>query len=354
MLSTDRRSFATRDQRGGEDHSDHDDSYYQRRWVPGNADPSVWTERVLETSEDLSSLLKRIEDQELQGGRLKTRQLGVLHEDPLTDMQLLTQNYTLPAVASALRDREDALQQAACLAEEGRIDELIEMLKIFHPKYVLEQRLHRRQLNIVENLDVYALETIRKALMRMPRTVVSAHSKRGAVVIALCLVDGKPSLLLEKRSHLLRSHPDEVCLPGGMVCEVSDKTIVATCLREMEEEIGGLEDQDVQVLGVFRCNWGEVHHLVGIAVTPVVCFLGELPKELRPNAEEVAEVFTIPLSSLMQKSMWIHKEGLAPIFLGAPYPIWGLTGYILERFLRDILFPNCRPKSSMEPSHIAT
>jgi hypothetical protein len=102
-----------------------------------------------------------------------------------------------------------------------------------HPKYVAEQRLQRRQLTYERgSMDVnagpaagYALEAIRKALMRMPRTVVQSHTARAAVVVALCTVDGIPSLLLEKRAAHLRAHQDEVCLPGGMVCSVSDRTI---------------------------------------------------------------------------------------------------------------------------------
>lgn len=152
--------------------------------------------------------------------------------------------------------------------------------------------------------------------------------------------DGKPCLLLERRSATIRAHADEVCLPGGMVCHIHDQNIVDTCLREMQEEIGGLNSNDIQVLGVFRCNWGEVHHLVGVAVTPVVCFLGELPEVLQPRASEVSEVFTIPLSSLAKKHLWIQKEGMAPIFLGGPHVIWGLTGYILDRFYKDIILPN--------------
>lgn len=85
---------------------------------------------------------------------------------------------------------------------------------------------------------------------------------------------------------------------------------------------------------------GEVHHLVGVAVTPVVCFLGEVPTTLSPNPDEVAEVFTIPLSAFLQRHLWVYKEGIAPIFLGGPHVIWGLTGYILDRFYKDILLPN--------------
>lgn len=64
-------------------------------------------------------------------------------------------------------------------------------------------------------------------------------------------------------------HSLKVCLPGGMVSEGGDRSIVQTCLREMEEEIG-IGHNAATVLGVLRCNWGEVHHLVGVAVTPVV------------------------------------------------------------------------------------
>lgn len=275
---------------------------------------------------------------------MRNRGLGVLHEDPVIDMEQLTQNYTVTAVASALRDREDALQQAAVLAKDGKWDELQRMLSIYHPKYVLERRSQQRLLNFAQRWDSHALELLRKALTRMPRTVTQAHSRRAGVVVALCSVNGIPSLLLEKRSSHIRAHPDEVCLPGGMFCEISDRTIVSTCLREMREEILGLDNQNVQVLGVFRCNWGEVHHLVGVAVTPVVCFLGELPDALMPCQREVAEVFTIPLESLLDKSLWVYKEGLAPIFLGGPHIIWGLTGYILDRFCKDILLPNSRPQ----------
>lgn len=301
----------------------------------------IWHDRVLDQDSYLTDLLGRIEAQEWSGGRMRTRGLGVFHEDPAQDMALLTQNYTLPAVASALRDREDALQHAAVLADRKDWKGLQSLLYSYHPKYVAEQRLQRRQLTYeAGSLDAGALETIRKALMRMPRTVTQSHTARAAVVVALCTVNGIPSLLLEKRAAHLRAHPDEVCLPGGMVCSVSDRTIVETCLREMQEEIAGIDIESTQVLGVFRCNWGEVHHLVGVAVTPVVCFLGELPSDLRPNPTEVSQVFTLPLESLLDKSVWLHKEGLAPIFLGGPHPIWGLTGYILDRFGKDILAPN--------------
>lgn len=329
------------------------DTAHQRVWT-SQRETYEWHDRILDEKtlrrESLYAMIEAQKDHsdKSSGGRMKSRQLGVLHEDPATDMQLLTQNYTLPAVASALRDREDVLQQAAVLADEADWPALQRLLRIYHPRLVLERRQSGGKLNVTALLDDFALERLRKTLGRMPRTVVAAHSQRAAVVIPLCTVHGVPSLLLEKRASHLRAHPNQVCLPGGKVCEIADRTIVNTCLREMKEEIGGLEDQNIAVLGVFRTNWGEVHHLVGVAVTPVVCYLGELPPDLYPNPDEVAQVFTIPLRSLVDQDAWVYKEGRAPIFLGGPHVIWGLTGYILDRFAKDILVPNSRPDGTEE------
>lgn len=262
--------------------------------------------------------------------------LGVLREDPAEDMRLLMENYTVPSLASAVRDREELLQLCAELANDQDWDAIQQILRPFQRNYVLQQR-RVTKLNLAHSLDTAGLEMLRKALMRMPRRVVHAHQRRAGVVLALCNVNDIPSLMLEKRSHKLRAHPDEVCLPGGMASSIEDTSIVATCLREMHEEIEGLTEP-TSVLGVLRCNWGEVHHLVGVAVTPVVCFVGEVADlNLKPNPDEVAEVFTIPLVALLRRSDWIHREGFAPIFVGGPHVIWGLTGYIIERFVKDIL-----------------
>lgn len=334
----------------------HPEQEHQRLWLPHSLEePLFWSEDVVQGSEsnpgDLANILESIEKQELEGGRMKTKQYGVLHEDPAVDMRLLTENYTVTSLASALRDREEVLQYCAELAEQNQLGELQEYLKMFHPKLVLRRRNRKRQLDLKNPLTTTSLETIRKALMRMPRRVVQAHSRRAGVVLPIVHVDGVPSLLLEKRATNLRAHPDEVCLPGGMVCSAADKTIVETCLREMKEEIGGLDfdyqqqgggvSGGVSVLGVLRCNWGEVHHMVGVAVTPVVCFFNQdlADVDLKPNPDEVAEVFTIPLASLLDRSQWIYKEDHAPIFIGGPYVIWGLTGFLLERFWKDVLLP---------------
>lgn len=281
--------------------------------------------------------LSRILQQERDGGRMKEQHLGVLREDPHEDVRALTDHYTVAAIASALRDREDTLQHCAKLLSDNRLDELSKTLRPYEPKYIVRRRQSEEKVLDLRRggFDNRSVELLRKGLNRLPRRVSTAHSKRAGVVLPLCNVDGVPCLLFEKRSRALRAHPDEVCLPGGMVAQGDDKSIVQTCLREMEEEIG-VNSSSVNVLGVLRCNWGEVHHLVGVAVTPVVCFLGET-NQLDPNPDEVAEAFTVPLELFLDRDRWVHKQHYAPIFTAGPHLIWGLTGYIIHRFIIDIV-----------------
>lgn len=266
--------------------------------------------------------------------------------------------------------------------ETGQLEQLREVLKPFGATFVRLRRYENQNVVdlINEGFNNKALEVLRKGLARMSRQITQAHQKRAGVVLPLCNVNGVACVLFEKRSRHLRSHPDEVCLPGGLVSMGDDNTIVGTCLREMEEEIG-IRHENVTVLGTLRCNWGEVARITGVAVTPVVCFVGELgdggggtstttitteddavntsndveedvdssvstnisashsaPRtSIVLNYSEVSECFTVSVASLLDKSKWIHRDDCTPIFIGGPYIIWGLTGYIVDQFVKDIL-----------------
>jgi hypothetical protein len=55
-------------------------------------------------------------------------------------------------------------------------------------------------------------------------------------------------------------------------------------------------------------------------------------------AWQVSECFTIPLYTLLDKQHWLHDEAHKTIvFTGGPHIIWGLTAYILDRFIKEVL-----------------
>lgn len=312
---------------------------------------------------------------------------GVFHENEIEDINILVSNFTAPALARALRERENTLQQVAALLIPGDFDgvdiEKIEppinsntmalevdpakklqtnenLLKMLRPYLIrdLGKRKHDESLNLTclqsstsgSCFTIRELSLIQRYLNRMPRyedeakdsplsaSSINRNRKRASVVIPLCNVNGVASILFERRSQKVRTHKQQVCFPGGMVDEDVDSTIIETSLREMQEELGVPADM-TSVLGILRCNWEEVENMTGIAVTPVVCFIGELADlKLTPNPDEVEATMTVPLVTLLEEKNWVTRDFAAPVFTGAPHVIWGLTGYLLDRFLKDVVF----------------
>mmetsp|Transcript_11495 Transcript_11495/g.18763 ORF Transcript_11495/g.18763 Transcript_11495/m.18763 type:complete len:335 (+) Transcript_11495:33-1037(+) len=262
---------------------------------------------------------------------------GVFSEKKEDDIQTLVENYTAPALAKALRDREDILHISAQLAANGKYDELHQVLRPFL-KFNVDKRRNKQRHDFDPKMpfNYDTLAVVQRYLHRMPRQVFQSNERRASVLIPLCNAHGKPSVLFERRSALVRTHKLEVCFPGGMV-DAEDSTIVHTSLREMEEELG-IPQETSDVLGVLRCDWSEVSNLTGVAVTPVIGFLGDIESlKVNPNFDEVGEWFTVSIEDLLNDNNWTLREFSAPIFRGGPFPIWGLTGYLLKIFLEDVV-----------------
>jgi hypothetical protein len=70
------------------------------------------------------------------------------------------------------------------------------------------------------------------------------------------------------------------------------------------------------VLGVLRLDWADVASIVGVAVTPVVGYVGDLSKEqLRPNPDEVSHCFTIPLKQVRKDVTVPHVHAVLRLWL---------------------------------------
>ena len=80
-----------------------------------------------------------------------------------------------------------------------------------------------------------------------------------AVLIALVTRPNGVNVILTKRAAHLKTHPGQISFPGGKR-DVNDLDIVATALREANEETG-LQASNVQVLGQLP-----VHQTITLAV----------------------------------------------------------------------------------------
>ncbi|XP_072944882.1 mitochondrial coenzyme A diphosphatase NUDT8 [Epargyreus clarus] len=157
-----------------------------------------------------------------------------------------------------------------------------------------------------------------------------------AVLVPMCRVNDVTSLLYTVRSSSLRTNSGQVAFPGGKTDK--DETPIQTALRETEEEIG-LSSSKIDV-------WGQGPTVPGrdykIMITPVIGCISDLREDdLRINANEVMEVFTVPLDILCDTKNQYYtqfKNGfILPVYVADEYKIWGITAYITHIFLSSLL-----------------
>jgi 8-oxo-dGTP pyrophosphatase MutT (NUDIX family) len=171
--------------------------------------------------------------------------------------------------------------------------------------------------------------------------VTTSSADRRAAVLAPVFRDGDGVLRLvlivrTDRGH----HGGQLALPGGKVDPV-DATLVATALREAEEEIG-LDPQLVRVIA----------ELPPVRSGPtnfeVFPFLGRIPPglEWRPSPSEVVDVLTPSVEEL-----WDPRLRREHLFTSARWPegllvdgipvgdriLWGMTLRLLDDLVPRLL-----------------
>jgi 8-oxo-dGTP pyrophosphatase MutT (NUDIX family) len=161
---------------------------------------------------------------------------------------------------------------------------------------------------------------------------------RAAVLVPLVDRPQGLTILLTRRTDHLPAHAGQISFPGGR-CESDDCDAVATALRETEEEIGLARDL-VNPIGRLDTYITRT----GFEVIPVVGLVAP-PSSLRPDPDEVAEVFEVPLDFILDPaSRQRHSRidaGATRYFYVFPwgnYYIWGATAGMLvnlAELLRD-------------------
>ena len=156
-----------------------------------------------------------------------------------------------------------------------------------------------------------------------------------AVMIPLVERDEQWHVILTQRPDTMPSHPGQIAFPGGKR-EFGETTLNAA-LRETEEEIG-IDRQFVTIVG----RLPSFNVISNYRVTPFIGLID--PKAvITPDPHEVADVFEVPLSFLMNGdnhvSREVHFDGKDHVMVDMPYTgedgvyrkIWGMTAMTLYR-----------------------
>jgi 8-oxo-dGTP pyrophosphatase MutT (NUDIX family) len=166
-----------------------------------------------------------------------------------------------------------------------------------------------------------------------PLAARPANAIAAAVLVPIVL-RAQPTILLTERTGHLSSHAGQVSFPGGRI-EPTDQGPLHAALRETHEEIG-LEPGLVDVVGHLP------EHLTGTGyhITPIVGVVAP-GFVLRPDPNEVAAVFELPLAVLLdpQGTRRERREfkGRLREYWVVDHPtqfIWGATAAILVNFGR--------------------
>ncbi|XP_032747164.1 nucleoside diphosphate-linked moiety X motif 8 isoform X1 [Rattus rattus] len=203
--------------------------------------------------------------------------------------------------------------------------------------------------------DCLSAEDEQRCRQLLARTTAGLRSRpaAAAVLVPMCLVRGVPALLYTLRSNrLVGRHKGEVSFPGGK-CDPDDQDVIHTALRETQEELG-LEVSKEHVWGVLQPVYDRVSHPHPVTpstpgdrrkatIVPVLANVGPLDlQSLRPNPEEVDEVFALSLAHLLQTQnqgythfcQGGHFRYTLPVFLHGPHRVWGITAVITELTLK--------------------
>jgi 8-oxo-dGTP pyrophosphatase MutT (NUDIX family) len=165
-------------------------------------------------------------------------------------------------------------------------------------------------------------------------TSASAEGEGTPAAVMVPIMDlPEPALLFTVRSDLVGDHKGEISFPGG-VRHPEDPDLLATALRETEEELG-IDRADFDVLGPLP----PTHTVVsGFLIHPFVGVLAGRPA-VTPSPVEIAEVLELEIARLVSVEREVHREtGPGVIRSWFAYTldghtVWGATGRIVHAFL---------------------
>ncbi|MGX1902586.1 NUDIX hydrolase [Thermolongibacillus altinsuensis] len=190
---------------------------------------------------------------------------------------------------------------------------------------------------------------------RTPTLLGKEQFTKFAVLLPLIEKDNEIHVLFEVRAFHLRRQPGEICFPGGRI-DACDQNEQEAAIRETSEELG---IETSKITNIFPLDY--IISPFGTIIYPFVAIIAQCT--MKPNKEEVAEIFTVPLSFFKQTTPevyhvhfkaqpeadfpldkipngknynWRLREMDEYFYYYKDKVIWGLTARILYHFIEII------------------
>ena len=178
----------------------------------------------------------------------------------------------------------------------------------------------------------------RNALLKMNEQVIKKSKKAAVMALFYPNINNQTQLVLIKRKSYKGVHSAQIAFPGGKA-EWHDNTLMATALRETEEEIG-VPKQDMKVVKALTqlyippSNFTVFPYVGTISYTPL--FIKQ-----ETEVEAIVEVSlphflndAVVGSTLVQTSYNIEVE--VPAFNLNEHIVWGATAMMLSE-IKELL-----------------
>lgn len=169
-----------------------------------------------------------------------------------------------------------------------------------------------------------------------PYATWSGPPRDAAVLIPIVDRGDRATVLLTLRTDHLQAHAGQVAFPGGKI-DPQDAGPEAAAIRETFEEVG-IEASAVETVGRL-CPYLTGS---GYRVVPVIGILDPAIRP-RPNPNEVADVFEVPLDFLMNPANHLRQsrewQGMQRYFYAMPFQnrfIWGVTAGIVRSLYETV------------------
>ena len=175
---------------------------------------------------------------------------------------------------------------------------------------------------------------------RCPHEETVPGYRQAAVLLPLYETEAGPHFVLTKRTERVPTHKGQIGFPGGGF-QGGDGDLLATALRESEEEIG-LRRGDVDVVGVLDDTLTAASSHV---VRPFVGFVPH-PYPFRLASFEIDQLVHLPLRPLLEpncfrEEVWDRDGRPHSVFFYEHdgHTVWGLTARILKQFVEVVGAP---------------